>query len=366
MYKTFFLIALCVLWGSMSAQIPVGYYNNAGGLSGSALQSALHTIIAGHDEINYEAVKLALQVLDEDPENPDRILLIYKGGSIPKEDFDIGVDGWNREHLWPQSHGDFGTNNGPGTDLHALRPADVSVNTSRSDKDFDNGGDAHTEATGCFSDADSWEVRNDVKGDVARAVFYMCVRYEGGVAGEPDLELLDEVTIPTTGEFGYLGVLSTLLTWNENDPVDQAEIERNDNIYYNYQTNRNPFIDHPEYAMLIWNPEMAPEPTNHATDFSAHTITLQWQDATGTVLPDAYLVRMSDTGFDDIPLPIDGVGVGDNFSNKNVLYGKQKCVFGGLTEGTMYYFKIFGYSGSGATSDYKTGEGVMQVNIMTN
>ena len=335
----------------MSAQIPGTYYNNATGLSGSALQSALHEIIDDHNEINYDAVKVALQVLDEDPDNSDNILLIYKGTSIPKADFDIGVDGWNREHLWPQSHGDFGTNNGPGTDVHALRPADVSINTSRGNKDFDNGGEPHAEAVGCFADADSWEVRNAVKGDVV---------------DEPDLEILDEITESSSGGYGYLGVLSTLLLWHENDPVDDAEIARNNIIYSNYQSNRNPFIDHPEYAGLIWNEETAPEPSNHASGFSAHTITLNWIDAIGEVIPTGYLVRMSDIGFENIQPPVDGMEIANDFSNKNIGYGIGKSVFGGLSPGNMYYFKIFSYSGNGASIDYKTDGDVMQVNIEAN
>lgn len=358
-------IALTILWGGVFAQIPAGYYNSADGLSGDALKGALHNIIDNHTEINYAAVKVALQILDEDPENSLNISLIYKGVSIPKTDFDAGPDGWNREHLWPQSHGNFGTSNGPGTDLHALRPADVSINSSRSNKDFDNGGEPHSEATGCYSDADSWQVRDAVKGDVARAVFYMCVRYEGDATGEPDLEILDNITAPTTG-YGELGVLTALLGWHQDDPVDDAETARNNSIYTNYQSNRNPFIDHPEYVAQIWGDEIMPEPSNHATDFSAQTITLNWTDAVGAVLPDGYLIRMDDTSFDDIPVPQDGVFVDDDFSNKNIAYGIGKCIFGGLTAGTVYYFKIFGYSGSGSSIDYKNGDGVMQVSIMAN
>lgn len=362
-------MALCVLWGSMPAQIPNGYYDAASGLNGEALKSALHNIIDGHQEINYDAVKLAVQILDEDPNNVLNVLLIYKGNSIPKTDFDAGVDGWNREHIWPQSHGDFGTDNGPGTDLHAIRPADVSVNSSRSDKDFDNGGAPHPEAIGCFSDADSWEPRNAIKGDIARTVFYMCVRYEGNVTGEPDLEIEDFITSPTSGN-GYLGLITILLQWHGQDPVDQSEIDRNDLIYYNAaepsldQGNRNPFIDHPEYAQPIWGDETAPEPTNHASDFSAHTIILNWQDATGTVPPEGYLIRMSDTGFDDIQTPQDGLAAENDFNNKNVAFGVGKSVFGGLTPNTMYYFKIFSYTGNGTSIDYKTDGNVQQVGIL--
>ncbi len=360
------LLMLSLLWCSSWAQIPTGYYDNANGLSGQALQNALHNIIDDHDGISYANVKIALQVLDQDPLNANNIQLIYKGISIPKTTFDIHPDGWNREHLWPQSHGGFNTNIGPGTDLHALRPADVTVNISRSNKDFDNGGEAHDEATGCFADADSWQVRDAVKGDVARAIMYMSVRYEGDLGDELDLIVLDENTTSSEGGYGYLGVLSTLLEWHQDDPVDQAEIDRNDAIYSDYQHNRNPFIDHPEFATSIWNGAIVPEPSNHAADFSANTITLQWTDAAGDVLPTAYLVRMSVAGFDAIQTPTDGVGVLNDFYNKNIPYGAEKCVFGSLDPDTVYYFKIFAYSGTGAGSDYKTGEGVMQVSMSVN
>jgi endonuclease I len=368
MNRLLLLVSLSLLWCSTWAQIPDGYYDNASGLNGQALQTALHNIIDDHDGISYDNVKIALQILDQDPLNTDNIQLIYKGISIPKADWDISPDGWNREHLWPQSHGNFGTSIGPGTDLHALRPSDITVNSSRGNKDFDDGGEAHSEATGCYTDADSWQVRDAVKGDVARAIMYMSVRYEyDGTSGdEPDLILMDAVTESSSGEYGYLGVLSTLLEWHQDDPVDQTEIDRNNAIFNDYQHNRNPFIDHPEYAALIWDETIVPEPSNHAANFSAHTITLHWTDAVGDVLPTAYLVRMSDAGFDDISAPGDGLEVANDFYNKNVSYGVEKCVFGGLTTNTIYYFKIFAYSGSGATRDYKTGEGVMQVSMMVN
>lgn len=144
---------------------------------------------------------------------------------------------------------------GAGTDVHHLRPADITVNSARGNDDFDNGGDIYVDgdgATECYSDADSWEARDEVKGDVARMLFYMATRYEGD-NGEPDLELVDEVNtfdLNTTGK-GYHGKLSTLLEWHKEDPVDSFEINRN-NVIYSYQLNRNPFIDHPEFVDLIW------------------------------------------------------------------------------------------------------------------
>jgi endonuclease I len=361
MIKYFFLPLLLWLPLGLFAQIPAGYYDDAQGLSGVALKDALHDIIDNHTSISYTAVTDALKVLDEDPNNSDNLILLYKQTSLPKSDFGAGGDDWNREHVWPKSHGDFGTAMPTGTDLFSLRPADASVNNSRGEKDFDDcqaTGTQHPEATQCYYTTDAWEPPDAVKGDIARSIFYMEVRYEGD-NGEVELEMSDAYT-STSSSPGYLGVRSTLLQWHNDDPVDAAEQARNNTIYDNYQHNRNPFIDHPEYAGYIWG-DVNPEPSNHATDFSSHCITLQWQDATGDPLPDGYLIRMSDAGFGAIAGPADGVPVDDDFSNKNVGYGEEMCIFGQLTPGTTYYFKIFGYSGSGASIDYKTDGEVKQI-----
>lgn len=345
----------------LKAQPPQGYYSTAEGKTGAELKTALHNIIDDHTTITYEAVENALKALDEDPNNSSNVILLYKRTSTPKSNFGGGVDNWNREHLWPSSHGDFGTSAPTGTDLHHLRPTDVSVNSDRGDKDFDNGGTTHPEATLCKWTSNTWEPPDVVKGDIARAIFYMAVRYEGD-ASEVNLEIQDNYTSTSTGN-GYLGKLSTLLQWHQNDPVDAAEQTRNNIIYTSYQSNRNPFIDHPEFVECIWGTCLDPEPANHATNFSANTITLNWTDAAGASLPDGYLVRMSATGFGDITTPVDGTAVPNDATNKNVPYGVQKAIFGGLTPNTVYYFKIFSYRGAGSSIDYKTDGTIQQVSI---
>ncbi len=224
------------------------YYATAEGKTGTTLKTALHNIIDDHTEISYDNVWEALRVTDQDPTNSNNVILLYTGRSQSKYTNGGGIDDWNREHVWAKSHGDFGTTMGAGTDLHHLRPTDVTVNSSRGNKDFDNGGYAHGEAFGNYSDSDSWEPRDEVKGDVARMLFYMAVRYEGD-SGELDLELNN---IVNNGSAPYHGKLSVLLQWHQEDPVDAFEIRRNDIIFEQYQGNRNPFIDHPEYAELIW------------------------------------------------------------------------------------------------------------------
>ncbi|GAB1779379.1 endonuclease [Priestia megaterium] len=231
--------------------VPVeDYYRTAAEKTGNSLKTELHNIIDHHTELSYSAVWEALKKTDEDPANVNNVILLYTGRSQAKGTKGGGVDDWNREHVWAKSHGDFGTAMGPGTDLHHLRPTDVSVNSTRGNLDFDNGGTEHSEALGNYFDSDSWEPRDEVKGDVARMLFYMAVRYEGDVSDEPDLELNNTVN---NGTAPYHGKLSVLLQWNAQDPVDDRERRRNDIIYSDYQHNRNPFIDHPEWVNEIWN-----------------------------------------------------------------------------------------------------------------
>ncbi|MDF2036118.1 endonuclease [Cytobacillus oceanisediminis] len=227
---------------------PGGYYDAANGKAGEDLKTALHTIIDDHTEISYSNVWEALRETDEDPANSNNVILLYTGRSQGKFTNGSGVNDWNREHVWAKSHGDFGTAMGAGTDLHHLRPTDASVNSSRGNLDFDDGGTQHSEALGNYYDSDSWEPRDAVKGDVARMLFYMAVRYEGD-SGEVDLELNNQVN---NGSAPYHGKMSVLLQWHKEDPVDDNERRRNEIIYSDYQHNRNPFIDHPEWATAIW------------------------------------------------------------------------------------------------------------------
>ncbi len=224
------------------------YYANAVGKSGSALRSSLHTIIKTQTVLTYDQVWDALKDTDQDPNNTSNVIEVYSGRSIAKSDNGGGVDQWNREHVWAKSHGDFGTANGPGTDVHHLRPEDVTVNSDRGNLDFDNGGSAVNQCSDCWRDGDSFEPRDSVKGDVARMIFYMAIRYEGDDAW-PDLEPNDSVG---NGSAPYIGKVSVLKAWSAGDPPDTFEKRRNQVIYDTWQHNRNPFIDHPEWVGSIW------------------------------------------------------------------------------------------------------------------
>ena len=242
------LFAFCLLVSEVTAQIPTGYYDGTEGLYGDQLKAVLHDIIDGHDEPSYNDLRdYILPESDEDPQNSDNVILLYTGRSQAKSTFGGGINEWNREHVWAKSHGDFGNNPPCGTDAHMIRPTDASVNADRGNKDFDEGGQQHWEATGCYFTEYTWEPRDDVKGDVARMILYMDVRYEGD-NGELDLTAVDAVNTSPAPEHGKL---STLLDWHEQDPPDAFEINRN-NVVYSYQQNRNPFIDHPDFVYDIW------------------------------------------------------------------------------------------------------------------
>ena len=247
---------------------PASYYSSTSGLTGTALKSALNQIIRSHTVIPYTAsttdVWDSLKVLDEDPGNPSNVILVYSGASWPKSD--TNGDGntgtsasWEREHCWPKS---FGVDDsGPDTsDLFNLRSCRRSVNASRGNRIYDQaapGSPAPANCPECLYDSNGsqgeiWTPRPSEKGDLARAMFYMAVRYDGRDLATVDLEL-DDVTNVNIGLFGNL---DTLLAWHQADPVSEVERRRNHLIYSQFQHNRNPFIDHPEMVAQVF--ESAP------------------------------------------------------------------------------------------------------------
>ena len=258
------------------ADEPPGYYRAAEGATGDLLKAALHEIIDDHTALRYSSSSFdtadAMGILDADPANPNNVILFYSERSEPASAFPA----WNREHVWPNSLGIDGVL--PAfSDLHNLRPADSNVNSSRGNKIYDDSmaadgnlrNPAHPEAIGNTSDSDSWEPPDNRKGDVARACFYMAVRYEG-TPGEPDLELTDDLGMVTTAE-NMMGKLTTLILWHLLDPPDAADMARNDGIFTLYQGNRNPFIDRPE-----WVTEVFGNPLKLNLDLVGGTTMLSW------------------------------------------------------------------------------------------
>ena len=243
------------------SQIPNGYYNGMDTLEGNPLKVALHDIINEHTEFPYTSTSTdvwdILKQTDKDPNDSTKVILFYTGWTVDAAQEWNSGNGWSREHIWSKSHGDFGSKKGAGTDAHHLRPADPSVNSAKNNRWFDTCSVPYVDNgnyTGCFTSSTNWvwQPRDEVKGDVARMVFYMATRYEG-TNGEPDLELIDYLPADNNTSDPVYAKLSTLIQWHYEDSVDDWERQRNDIIYYDFQNNRNPFIDHPEYVGLIWD-----------------------------------------------------------------------------------------------------------------
>ena len=252
----------------VSSTQPDDYYNSADGLAGQNLRQAIQSIIADQSVVRAHSYADAYNIIeeaDENPENSNEVWMVYSEESREKylrQDGSVGTGFWNREHTFPRSRGDFfsiedddiefgidfwWTTNADSTrhansDAHALRVVDANENGSRGNKHY---GDY----TGPSGNQGSF------KGDVARAVFYLAVRYE-------DLEVVNG--FPNTNN--QLGDLATLLTWHQNDPPDDYEMNRN-NVVYDWQKNRNPFVDNPELVDYIfgnqfgnvWNQNMSIE-----------------------------------------------------------------------------------------------------------
>lgn len=226
----------------------VNYYASAAGLTGAALQTALHNIIDDHTVIDYNTAASVMRVIDEAPGDSNSIRLLYSNANLPK----LSTQ-WNREHVWPRSDGV--DQDGPDfSDLHHLFPSESSVNSVRSALPFDKSTSnvqSSPFAPESFADNNSFEPHDRDKGVVARALLYMMVRYDGSDPLTSDLILADN-TSPT----GTHGVLSTLLAWHRAFPPSDFERQRNDAIYSGAQVsgvtyaqgNRNPFIDFPQFA----------------------------------------------------------------------------------------------------------------------
>lgn len=260
-----FLLGLSA--AGLRAQVPEGYYDSVAGLSGGELKQTLHQIIRRdhrfnlptHTVLPYSNVPAALRVIWQDPENSAHILRIYSSSSVAAFD-----PSWDREHLWPRSRG-VGQEGADFSDLFHVVPADVSVNARRGSRYFDLSDPAdpfylipaHPTAPQASMDGDSWQPPPDQRGDIARAMFYMEVRYNGSDPATTDLQL---VSFPPTGD--RMANLNTLLLWHAEDPPDEIERTRNSLIYANYQGNRNPFVDRPELVEAIWGSGVPGDPLN--------------------------------------------------------------------------------------------------------
>jgi endonuclease I len=252
-YK-FILTVLIAGFYNLNAQ-EAGYYNGTEGKTGPGLKSSLHEIIKGHVDFSYSDAKYILNYADADPSNANNVILFYTKRSQVNTSWGTGANDINREHVWAKSHGNFVDKRPMDGDAFNLHPEDASVNITRSNYDFDECSATGTlipEANAYYTST-QFEPQDAAKGEVARTLFYMAVRYEG-TDNEIDLEMIDQVGNYPNPKFGKL---STLLQWNNDFPPTDLERRRNERVF-EAQRNRNPFIDHPEYADMIWGGVAAP------------------------------------------------------------------------------------------------------------
>lgn len=242
-------------FGIVSSTAPTNYYSSLNGLSGSTLKQALQDIIANPNVVHghtYGDVAEILLTSDQNPANGSQIWQMYVEQPRSKIDYQVSssnIGVWNREHIFPQSRGGFqdGTFSTPDGiniwfpvsasdvlaghgDAHHIRAEDGAENSLRGNRNYgvDYNGPVGTQG--------SW------KGDVARALFYMDVRYNALSVVNGDV-----AETPT----GFIGDLATLLLWHQQDPPDDFEMNRN-NYIYTWQVNRNPFIDNPDLVSYIF------------------------------------------------------------------------------------------------------------------
>ncbi len=260
-FRVMIILLILILFQDGFSQIPPGYYDPATGKTGVDLQAALHDIIKGHTVQSYSFLWTAFETTDDKPNGEVWDMYSDIPGSNPPYAFQFGLDQcgnysgegdcYNREHSWPKSwFNDLAPMN---SDLFHIYPTDGYVNNKRDNYPYGTVGSASwTAQNGSKLGGCDWpgysgtvfEPRDEYKGDFARTYFYMSTRYYTEDAGW-------DITDMTVRSQLKPWALQMMMHWSNTDTVSQKEIDRN-NTVYGFQENRNPFIDHPEYATLIW------------------------------------------------------------------------------------------------------------------
>lgn len=224
---------------------PEGYYKRVNLNDDSeVIKETLGQIIsANYVKHSYKDNNTVLKYTDPDPKGSGKAICIYSGRAL-----DSGA--WNKEHVWAKSHGFPNESYEPYCDAHHLRPSTTKINSTRSNKDFGEVPNATPDAYGNKTNNVLFEPRDEVKGDIARMMFYMETRY--GSNTKYNLKLVNSQTTSASNLNGRFGNLETLIKWHYEDPVSKEEIYRNNVIFDNYQHNRNPYIDHPEYVDYVY------------------------------------------------------------------------------------------------------------------
>jgi endonuclease I len=251
------------------------YYADAEGSTGYALKTALHNIIKNHTAQGYSAIWGFYNVyeLDNYYENDGSILdiysekpsaadsYVYAASSNQCGSYNSEADCYNREHSFPRSW--FGGAIEPmNSDIHHIFASDGFVNSKRSSYPYGevgsasfvstNGSQLGSAAAGTGYSGVVFEPIDEFKGDVARAYFYMATRYQDQLASwQNNSSEANAALNGSTTQVFENWLLQRLKQWHQQDPVSQKERDRND-AAYQYQGNRNPFIDHPQFVTEIW------------------------------------------------------------------------------------------------------------------
>jgi endonuclease I len=246
----------------LSGQIPAGYYDPASGKTGVALQSALHGIIKNHTVVSYTSIPGFFPQTDLKPGNVVWDMYSDVPGGTPPYTYHYNAgdecgnyngegDCYNREHSWPKSW--FNDASPMYSDMFHIYPTDGYVNGMRSNYPYGTvGSSSWTSQNGSKLGNCNWpgysgtvfEPINEYKGDFARTYFYMSTRYYTEDSGWNITDMTNKSQLKPWA-------LQMMLHWHNTDPVSTKETNRN-NAMYGIQHNRNPFIDHPEYAAMIW------------------------------------------------------------------------------------------------------------------
>ena len=253
------------------AQIPVGYYNNASNKTGATLKTALYNIIKGHTDKGYDGLYTCYKTTDTKANNVVWDVYSDVPGGTPQYIYNHGQkqcggsynsegDCYNREHTFCDSW--LGKASPQRSDLFHVIPTDGYVNNRRSSYPHGQVGSASWTSTNGSKLGNSsypgytgkvFEPIDEYKGDFARMYFYVATRYEDKIAGWQNNGSADAILAGNSYPCYDAWFLNLMLQWHRQDPVSQKEIDRN-NAVYGYQHNRNPYIDHPEYVDLVWDP----------------------------------------------------------------------------------------------------------------
>lgn len=352
----------------LSAQAPTGYYDDADGLTGSELKSALNQIIDDIDDNNgfpfhqdqgydalysaydgdfsgdtdnyYEEDGTVLDMYSEQPNSSDS----YNYDHFSNQCGNYNGEGvcYNREHLVPQST--FNSASPMKNDYFHVIPTDGSVNGARGSFPFGevDGNADYTSTNGSKRGQNTFpgysgtvfEPIDEFKGDIARSVLYFAIRYENEFnSGWDD----NEVLANDSEQFFDQWYIDLLVSWHIADPVSQKEIDRNNNGF-DFQGNRNPLIDHPEYVDQIWNPDPDTEaptpPTNlAANNIDSNSFTLTWNAATDNMAVNTYQIEQDNVIIGEVSGDVLSFDVID------------------LDAETLYNYRVYAIDSAGNVSD---------------